>query len=167
MIFLRMKSCLPGRVCCRIAATSRKSASSSTRLSTQPTPSGRWPAKRRAGTSSSAARTTDRAPEHAALAPRYLGLRLVIAKGFARIHRKNLINYGILSLVFDGLSAYEKLENGVVILISDLRRHIVEKEKVEVQAPQKDLTFTASQNLMPHMRKVLLSGGLTNWLKNN
>jgi len=105
--------------------------------------------------------------EHAALAPRYLGLRLVIAKGFARIHRKNLINYGILPLAFDDLSAYDKLENGDVILISDLRKQIEEKEKVEAQVPRKNLTFTTSHNLTPHMREVLLSGGLTNWVKDN
>ena len=103
--------------------------------------------------------------EHAALAPRYLGLRLVIAKGFARIHRKNLINYGILPLVFDDPSAYDRLESGDVIAISDLRKQIAENEKVEVRVPQKDLTFTASHNLTPHMREVLLSGGLTNWVQ--
>jgi aconitate hydratase len=103
--------------------------------------------------------------EHAALAPRYLGLRLVIAKGFARIHRKNLINYGILPLVFDDLSEYDRLESGDVIVISDLRVQITENEKIEVRVPQKDLTFTASHNLTPHMREVLLSGGLTNWVK--
>ena len=103
--------------------------------------------------------------EHAALAPRYLGLRLVIAKGFARIHRKNLINYGILPLVFDDPSAYDRLESMDLIVISDLRKQIAEKEKVEVRIPKKDLTFTASHNLTPHMREVLLSGGLTNWVQ--
>jgi aconitate hydratase len=103
--------------------------------------------------------------EHAALAPRYLRLRLVIAKGFARIHRKNLINYGILPLVFDDQAAYDKLESGDVIVISDLREQIAEKEKVKAQVPKKDLTFTASHNLTPHMREVLLAGGLTNWVK--
>ena len=104
--------------------------------------------------------------EHAALAPRYLGLRLVIAKGFARIHRQNLINYGILPLVFDDASAYDSLEKGDVLVLSDLHKQIGENKKVEVYVPQKDLTFTASHNLTPHMREVLLSGGLTNWVQN-
>jgi len=99
--------------------------------------------------------------EHAALAPRYLGLRLVIAK------RKNLINYGILPLVFDDPSVYDRLESMDVIVISDLQVQIAENEKVEVRVPQKDLTFTASHILTPHMREVLLAGGLTNWVKNN
>ena len=97
----------------------------------------------------------------------YLPLRLVIAKGFARIHRKNLINYDILPLVFDDSSAYDKLESDDVIMISDLRKQIAENEKVEAQVSQKDLTFTASHNLTPHIHKVLLSGGLTNWVQEN
>ena len=88
-----------------------------------------------------------------------------IAKGFARIHRQNLVNYGILPLVFDDVSVYDNLESGDVIVISDLRKQIAENEKIEVRVPQKDLTFTASHNLTPHMREVLLSGGLTNWVR--
>jgi len=45
-----------------------------------------------------------------------------------------------------------------------LRKQIAEKEKVKVRVPKKNLTFTASHNLAPHMREVLLSGGLTNWV---
>ncbi len=50
--------------------------------------------------------------EHAALAPRYLGVRVKLAKSFARIHRSNLINFGILPLVFDDPKDYERLEKG-------------------------------------------------------
>jgi aconitate hydratase len=48
--------------------------------------------------------------EHAAVAPRDLGLRLVLAKGFARIHRQNLINYGVLPLVFTDPADYDRLD---------------------------------------------------------
>jgi aconitate hydratase len=75
--------------------------------------------------------------EHAALAPRYLDLRLVIAKGFARIHRKNLVNYGILPLAFDDPSAYDRLESGDVMVLTDLRKQIAENEKVEVRVPKR------------------------------
>jgi aconitate hydratase len=64
--------------------------------------------------------------EHAALAPRYLGLRLVIAKSFARIHRKNLVNYGILPLVFDDDSAYDKIKKGEVITVTGLRKQLAD-----------------------------------------
>lgn len=103
--------------------------------------------------------------EHAALAPRYLGLQLVIAKSFARIHRKNLINYGILPLTLDDPTTYDKLQNGDVMVLALIRKQFAENDKLEVHVPKKDLAFTASHNLTPHMIEVLLSGGLTNWVR--
>lgn len=103
--------------------------------------------------------------EHAALAPRYLGLRMVIAKSFARIHRKNLINYGILPLTFDDPSAYDKIQSGDVIALALVRKQLAENDSLEVHVPKRDLVFTASHNLTPHMTEVLLSGGLTNWVR--
>ncbi len=58
--------------------------------------------------------------EHAAVAPRNLGLRLVLAKGFARIHRQNLVNYGVLPLVFAEPMDYERLEHGDVLISLEL-----------------------------------------------
>jgi aconitate hydratase len=103
--------------------------------------------------------------EHAALAPRYLGLRLVIAKSFARIHRNNLVNYGILPLEFDDDSAYDKIKKGDVLVVKDLRKQLVESEGVEVQSQKEKLVIATSHNLSPHMVEVLLAGGLTNWAK--
>ena len=60
--------------------------------------------------------------EHAAVAPRDLGLRVVLAKGFARIHRQNLINYGVLPLVFVDPEDYDRLRKGDVLQARDLRR---------------------------------------------
>jgi aconitate hydratase len=60
--------------------------------------------------------------EHAAVAPRNLGLRLVLAKTFARIHRQNLINYGVLPLVFAEPEDYDRLGKDDVIVVRDLRR---------------------------------------------
>jgi aconitate hydratase len=53
--------------------------------------------------------------EHAALAPRSLGLHLVIAKGVARIHWQNLVNFGVLPLIFMDAADYDRLEQGDVI----------------------------------------------------
>jgi len=103
--------------------------------------------------------------EHAALAPRYLGLRLVIAKSFARIHRKNLINYGILPLTFDDPSVYDELESGNTIALAVIPKQLAENEKLEIHIPMKDLIFTASHNLSHRMVDILLSGGLTNWVR--
>ena len=103
--------------------------------------------------------------EHAALAPRYLGLQLVIAKSFARIHRKNLVNYGILPLTFENPSICDKLQDGDVIVLTLIRKQFAENDKLEVHVPKKDLVFTANHNLTSHMVEVLLSGGLTNWVR--
>jgi aconitate hydratase len=56
--------------------------------------------------------------EHAALVPLYLGIRAVISKSFARIHKGNLINSGILPLVFDPITDYEKISEGSVLQIA-------------------------------------------------
>ena len=103
--------------------------------------------------------------EHAALAPRYLGLRLVIAKSFARIHHNNLVNYGILPLVFDDDSAYDKIKKGDVIVLTGLRRQLAENKGLEVQVQKEHLTIATNHNLSPHMIEVLLAGGLTNWVR--
>ena len=106
--------------------------------------------------------------EHAALAPRYLGLRVVIAKSFARIHRMNLVNFGILPLTFDDPSLYDSLELGDVIVLDNIREQLaesVETRRLTVRVPQKDLTFTVSHTLFPRMIEVLLAGGLTNWIQ--
>jgi aconitate hydratase len=103
--------------------------------------------------------------EHAALAPRYLGLRLVVAKGFARIHRKNLVNYGILPLVFDDKSAYELIEKEDVIVLENLHQQLRESNGLTVRFKKENLTIPASHNLSAHMVDVLLAGGLTNWVQ--
>jgi aconitate hydratase len=106
--------------------------------------------------------------EHAALAPRYLGLRLVIAKSFARIHRMNLVNFGILPLTFDDPSVYDRLELDDVIVLDTIRVQLmtsVETRTMIARVPLKDLTFTVSHTLFPRMIEVVLAGGLTNWTK--
>jgi aconitate hydratase len=103
--------------------------------------------------------------EHAALAPRYLGLRLVIAKSFARIHRNNLVNYGILPLEFDDDSAYDKIKKGDVITLTGLRKQLAESKGLEIKIQKEHLTIVTSHNLSAHMIEVLLAGGLTNWVR--
>jgi aconitate hydratase len=106
--------------------------------------------------------------EHAALAPRYLGLRMVIALGFARIHLKNLINFGILPVTFDDPAIYDKLGVGDVITVENVHRQIQEgKGKVNLRVSQKNLSFTASHALTPRLIDFLFSGGLTNWVRND
>ena len=100
--------------------------------------------------------------EHAALAPRFLGLRVVIARSFARIHRQNLINYGILPLVFDDPHTYQALEVGDVLLLTGLHKGLKENNRLEVRIPEKQLSFPVSLNLTCRHIDIVLAGGLTN-----
>jgi aconitate hydratase len=106
--------------------------------------------------------------EHAAIAPRYLGLRMVLAKGFARIHRMNLVNFGILPVIFDDPSLYDQLELNDVVVMENAREqleHSVEDRTLVLTVPKKKLKFTVSHNLFPRMIEVVLAGGLTNWTR--
>lgn len=105
--------------------------------------------------------------EHAALAPRYLGLRMVITKSFARIHLKNLINFGILPVTFDDPNIYDKLDQGNVIVVENVHKQLQEGYgELNLHVPQKNLTFTASHTLTPRLIEILFAGGLTNWVRN-
>jgi aconitate hydratase len=106
--------------------------------------------------------------EHAALAPRYLGLRMVIAKGFARIHRMNLVNFGILPVIFNDPTLYDRLELNDVIMMENVREQLagsVKDRTLTLSVPKKKLTFSVSHNLFPRMIEVILAGGLTNWTR--
>ncbi|CDR33236.1 aconitate hydratase [Criblamydia sequanensis] len=103
--------------------------------------------------------------EHAVIAPRFLGLRAVIAKSYARIHRKNLLNFGVLPLVFDNPSDYEKLEVKDELSIDSIRELVKNSSKVSILNKTKDFTFTASLNLSAHEKDILMAGGLINYVK--
>jgi aconitate hydratase len=106
--------------------------------------------------------------EHAALAPRYLGLRLVIAKSFARIHRMNLVNFGILPLTFSDPSIYDRLELNDILVIENVRQQLsesVDSRTLTLRVPRKNLIFTVQHTLFPRMIEVVLAGGLTNWIR--
>jgi len=106
--------------------------------------------------------------EHAAIAPRYLGLRMVIAKSFARIHRMNLVNFGILPVIFEDASLYDRLELGDVIVMENAREQLagsVNDRTLVLSIPKKKITFAVSHNLFPRMIEVVLAGGLTNWTR--
>ena len=106
--------------------------------------------------------------EHAAIAPRYLGLRMVIAKGFARIHRMNLVNFGILPVIFSDPVDYDRLELNDVIVMENVRSQLagsVNDRTLVLNVPKKKLTFNVTHNLFPRMIEVILAGGLTNWIR--
>jgi aconitate hydratase len=100
--------------------------------------------------------------EHAAVAPRNLGLRLVLAKGFARIHRQNLVNYGVLPLVFAEPKDYERLETGDVLIARDLHQTLANGGDVILDIQGKD-SISTRHGLTEKQLAVIVVGGFINW----
>ena len=101
--------------------------------------------------------------EHAAIAPMYLGIQAVVAKSFARIHKKNLINFGIIPLVFENKEDYDTINRGDTIKINNLIKQIMnETVEAETQAKKINLKLEVSEI----DRKVLKAGGKLNYIKN-
>ena len=97
--------------------------------------------------------------EHAALVPLYLGVRAVIAKSFARIHAANLINAGILPLVFADEKDYDAIRQDDVLKLTDLLEGL-RSGTVTVLNTTSGKTFSATCALSERQRKILLAGGL-------
>ena len=98
--------------------------------------------------------------EAAAVAPMHLGVRAVIAKSFARIHRSNLINWGLVPLTFADPADWEGIERDDVLRIADLRVALVDGRRVAVGNTRSGASFGASCVLTPRERDLLLAGGL-------
>ena len=97
--------------------------------------------------------------EHAALVPLYLGVRAVIAKSFARIHRANLINAGILPLVFEDASDYDLINEGDKPVITDIKNGL-ESGRIIMELNGKEITLLCE--LSERQRSILYAGGLLN-----
>ncbi len=102
--------------------------------------------------------------EHAALAPRYLGVRAVIAKSFARIHMANLCNYGILPLVFTNPDDYNLMNPGAKIVYRDIPRFL-KSGAVEMPVEVDGKEIRVFLNVSARMRRLLLAGGALNLVK--
>ncbi len=98
--------------------------------------------------------------EVAAIAPMFLGVRAVIVKSFARIHRANLINWGIAPLTFDDPADWEPIERDDVLRIDDLRAALSEGRRVTVVDTRTGRMLSTSCVLTPRERDILLAGGL-------
>lgn len=104
--------------------------------------------------------------EHAALAPRYLGLQLVITKSFARIHWQNLVNFGILPLTFVNPDDYNKINKGDIIIFNNVINAIQNHKEVTVTLEGKNISIQLQHLLSPRQIEILLAGGLINWARN-
>ncbi len=103
--------------------------------------------------------------EHAAIAPRYLGLRAVIAKSFARIHWQNLANFGILPLTFLNEKDYDKLNQSDELEIPDLIRLIKRGNKIKIINLTKNQNYEVEHSLSGRQVEMILEGSLINLIK--
>jgi len=104
--------------------------------------------------------------EHAALAPLQLKIKGVIAKSFARIHQDNLINNGILPLVFKDEADYERINEGDEIQIKSAVSQIASGAEMTLHNASQGYDFKTTMSLTPRQQKMILAGGLINMIKN-
>jgi len=102
--------------------------------------------------------------EHAALAPRYLGVRAKIVKSFARIHKSNLCNFGILPLTFKDPKDYDTLNKAANLVFPEVRKRI-ERGDREIPVEENGRTIMAILDVSDRQRKHILAGGTLNYVK--
>ncbi|MCB0949879.1 MAG: aconitate hydratase [Mycobacterium sp.] len=98
--------------------------------------------------------------EHAAITLRHLGLRVVIAKSFARIHWQNLANFGVLPLEFIDASDYEDIDQYDTLALTDLHKALEDAEPITVKNTTKETTLQVRHRLSPRQAAYILAGGL-------
>ena len=102
--------------------------------------------------------------EHAALAPLYLGVKFVVAKSFARIHRSNLINSGIMPLVFENPADYDDFKLGDKLVIENAQEQ-VKSGIIEIKNETSGKTYRAATNFSDLEIALILKGGKINYMK--
>lgn len=105
--------------------------------------------------------------EHAALAPLYLGVKAVLVKSFARIHKSNLINAGILPLTFSNADDYEKIAQGDELVIADVKSKLLNGEKLVVTNVTKGIDIEVECELTDRTRSIIIAGGLLDYTREN
>ena len=103
--------------------------------------------------------------EHAALAPMYLGVRAVIVKSFARIHRANLVNFGILPLLLVDERDYDRLQQGMVLNIPSMTARLRAGQPLELVLAGEAQPIALKHDLTPRQIDIVLAGGLLNYIK--
>ncbi len=105
--------------------------------------------------------------EHAAIAPRYLGIRIKVAKSFARIHRANLINMGIIPLTFSSPEEYERIKEGDEVEFPDIRGAVKRglRSMEAIIKKKKPVKIHLNMDLTGRERENVLAGGLLNVVK--
>jgi len=105
--------------------------------------------------------------EHAALAPLYLGVKAVLVKSFARIHKSNLINAGILPLTFANADDYDKIAQGDEIVIKDIKAKLEKGEPIVVTDVTKGIDIPVECELTDRTKAIIIAGGLLDYTREN
>ncbi len=103
--------------------------------------------------------------EHAAICPAHLGVRIVVAKSIERIHRANLINFGIVPAAFADEADYDKMEQGDRVEVPALRRSVERGEGIVMTNATRGAEIELRCELSPRERGILLAGGMLNYVK--
>jgi aconitate hydratase len=103
--------------------------------------------------------------EHAAITPRFLGLRAVVAVSFARIHWQNLANFGVLALEFTNAADHERIQQGDVLLLTDTREALLTGKAILLRNETRDEVYPVRHRLSTRQVDMLLAGGLIPWLR--
>jgi aconitate hydratase len=98
--------------------------------------------------------------EHAAIAPRYLGLRAVIAKSFARIHWQNLVNFGILPLTFTVPGDYERIRQDDLLELPDVRERLAAGVDIEAVNRTRNERYALAHQLSSRQIDIVRAGSL-------
>ena len=101
--------------------------------------------------------------EHAALCPMFLGVKVLLAKSVERIHAANLINFGILQLVFTNDNDYERINDGDEIAVDNIHK-AVETGTVIVRNVTQDYEFMTTCSYTPRQREIIMCGGFLNYM---
>ena len=102
--------------------------------------------------------------EHAALAPMYLGIKAVLAKSFARIHKDNLVNFGILPITV-GPEVHDSFDQDTEVEFLDLAGEVRGSSSITFKDVKTGKRYTAEHGLTQRQREVILAGGLLNYIK--
>lgn len=103
--------------------------------------------------------------EHAALVPLYLGIKAVLVKSFARIHCANLVNAGIVPLVFENEADYDRIDQMDDLSMPNIRAELEAGQPITVKDETKGFTIHTNAQLTDRQRDMILAGGLLNYTK--
>jgi len=103
--------------------------------------------------------------EHAAITPRFLGLRAVLAVSYARIHWQNLANFGVPAIEFADAADHDRIQQGDVLMLTGIREALVARTAITVHNKTRDEDYVARHGLSTRQVDMVLAGGLIPWLR--